>query len=268
MKKLAIAVGAIAIAATAGWLWLDHQDEYGSLGASASRLLHIDTNPLPDFQQYSDVRAKKLAFFGYLQPIVEANNQRITQDRGRIREMQARVPQTTLRTNMAATDRRFLDSLVARYEVDPKLAPAQQIAALLDRVDTVPISLALTQAALESAWGTSRFAKEGNNLFGQWCYQQGCGIVPQHRGLHQKHEVARFASVDAAVSSYMRNINSHPAYTGLRSARATLRQSGQSVTGHDMAEHLLRYSQRGSAYVEELQSMIRVNKLAVLDHSA
>lgn len=268
MKKLLVASGAIIIAGAASWFWLSQEGSNSGFVKGASQLLQFDKNPLPDFQQYSEVKAKKSAFFNYLQPIVEANNQRISQDRSRIMKMKKLVPPGTLTANLNATDRRFLSSMIQRYEVDPQLTPAQQITVLLNRIDTVPVSLALTQAAMESAWGTSRFAKEGNNLFGQWCYQQGCGIVPKHRGPDQKHEVARFASVDAAVSSYMRNINSHRAYAGLRSARAQLRLSNQPVTGHEMAEHLLQYSQRGSAYVEELQSMIRVNKLAVLDQSA
>ena len=123
----------------------------------------------------------------------------------------------------------------------------------------------LTQAAMESAWGTSRFAREGNNLFGQWCYQPGCGIVPKRRREGQVHEVASFDVVDAAVASYLRNINSHRAYADLRAARADLRAANQPVTGNAMANHLLRYSERGLDYVEEIQSMIRVNKLAVLD---
>lgn len=265
MKKILIVFGAIAIAGASSWFWLSQDGVDNGFVESASQLLQLDTNPLPDFQQYSDVKAKKQAFFNYLQPIVEANNQRISQDRRRIKEINGAITKTSLLPDMDASDRRFLLSMIQRYEVDPQLTPAQQVPALLNRIDTVPVSLALTQAAMESAWGTSRFAKEGNNLFGQWCYQEGCGIVPKRRGPNQTHEVARFANVDAAVSSYMRNINSHRAYEGLRSARATLRATGQPVTGHQMAEHLLQYSQRGSAYVEELQSMIRVNKLAVLD---
>lgn len=265
MKKPFIVFGTIVIAGASSWFWLSREGVDSSLVESASQLLQRDVNPLPDFQQYADVKAKKQAFFNYLQPIIEASNQRISQDRRRIEEVNGSITKTTLLDEMGASDRRFLLSMIQRYEVDSELTPAQQVAALLNRIDTVPVSLALTQAAMESAWGTSRFAREGNNLFGQWCYQRGCGIVPKRRSPDQIHEVARFANVDAAVSSYMRNINSHRAYEGLRSARATLRSTGQPVTGHQMAEHLLRYSQRGSAYVEELQSMIRVNKLAVLD---
>ena len=106
---------------------------------------------------------------------------------------------------------------------------------------------------------------QGNNLFGQWCYKAGCGIVPKRRGEGQVHEVASFESVDAAVASYLRNINKHRAYAELRAARAALRAANQPVTGNALANHLLRYSERGMDYVKEIQSMIRINKLAALD---
>lgn len=224
------------------------------------RALQIDRSPLPDFNQHTDVKAKKQAFFDYLQPIVAANNQRILDDRARLSELT-----DTSDEALSRADRRFLDGLVDRYEVDTEARPEDQRAELMVRLDIVPMSLALTQAAMESAWGTSRFAREGNNLFGQWCYQAGCGIVPKRRGEGQVHEVASFDDVDAAVASYLRNINSHRAYADLRAARADLRAANQPVTGNAMANHLLRYSERGLDYVEEIQSMIRVNKLAVLD---
>ena len=222
--------------------------------------LGVDTNPLPDFAQYSNVQQKKQAFFGYLQPMVNVNNQRLLQARRRLLAMAA-----TPIDQLGYADQRFIENLAEYYEVETDIGAEAQLQELLLRVDIVPVSLALSQAAMESAWGTSRFALEGNNLFGQWCYQAGCGIVPARRGEGQVHEVASFTNVAAAVASYMRNINSHRAYDGLRAARASLRASGESISGHAMAEHLLRYSERGHAYVEEIQSMIRINKLATLD---
>lgn len=227
---------------------------------AVKRVLQIDDSPLPDFSQYTDVKAKKQAFFSYLQPIVAANNQRILDDRARLGALAVASEEA-----LSRADRRFLEGLVDRYEVDAAASSEDQRVELMVRLDTVPMSLALTQAAMESAWGTSRFAREGNNLFGQWCYQAGCGIVPKRRGDGQVHEVASFDTIDAAVASYLRNINSHRAYADLRAARAALRAANQPVTGSAMANHLLRYSERGAAYVEEIQAMIRINKLAALD---
>ncbi len=219
-----------------------------------------DANPLPDFAVFTDVGEKKRAFFDYLQPMVDANNRRVLQDRQKLAMLIGKPAD-----DLARSEQSFIDERVERYRVDQNLAHDDQIQELMKRLDEVPVSLALAQAAMESAWGTSRFAREGNNLFGQWCYRAGCGIIPARRGEGQTHEVARFTNVDAAVASYLRNINSHPAYNDLRTARAVLRTENQPITGHAMAAHLLRYSERGSAYVEEIQSMIRINKLAARD---
>jgi Bax protein len=228
--------------------------------AQLQRALGIDVNPLPDFAQYSDVRQKKQAFFEYLQPMVRANNQKLLEERRRLQAMTG-----TPSSELGFADKRLIRNLAEYYEVDAALPMDKQIQELLLRTDIVPVSLALSQAAMESAWGTSRFAVEGNNLFGQWCYKAGCGIVPSRRGDGRSHEVARFSDVRAAVASYMRNINSHLAYAELRASRAELRSAGAPITGHDMAKHLLRYSERGQDYVSEIQSMIRVNKLSELD---
>jgi Bax protein len=121
--------------------------------------------------------------------------------------------------------------------------------------------MALAQAANESAWGTSRFAKQGNNLFGQWCFTAGCGLIPQHRSEGKSHEVAKFSSPQASVTSYIHNLNSHSAYQEFRQIRASQRQQFNRLSGQQCVEGLLKYSSRGEEYIQELQAMIRVNKL-------
>mgnify|MGYP002064425563 CR=1 FL=1 len=121
-----------------------------------------------------------------------------------------------------------VSELVARSPCDG-LVPLEMgdetalLAELRRRVDTVPIRLALAQAAKESGWGTSRFARKGNNFFGQWCYDEGCGLVPRARGEGRSHEVRAFDSPGDSVASYLRNINTHHGYRELRHARAGLR---------------------------------------------
>ena len=116
------------------------------------------------------------------------------------------------------------------------------------------------QAANESAWGTSRFAQQGYNFFGLWCYKKGCGFVPARRNSGANHEVAKFENLSRATYTYMRNINRHDAYRELRHIRASLRRAQLPVTGLALAEGLMNYSERGAAYVNELQNMIRYNK--------
>jgi Bax protein len=130
----------------------------------------------------------------------------------------------------------------------------------LARVDTVPLSLVLAQAANESSWGQSRFAQEGNNLFGEWCFREGCGIVPEQRSAGKSHEVAAFDSVNASVRSYLHNLNTGRAYAALRKLRQQARAAGEAPKAMVLASGLARYSERGLAYVHEIKAMIRSNR--------
>lgn len=156
--------------------------------------------------------------------------------------------------------RRILDAgeVLSHYEM---------VKELMRRVDVIPTSLVLAQAANESGWGTSRFAREGNNIFGQWCFDEGCGLVPNARGEDASHEVRAFASVDAAVRAYFRNLNTHPSYEDLRTLRASMRMQGLPLNSMVLARGLTRYSERGMDYVKELQDMIRINDLRERDRT-
>ncbi len=123
----------------------------------------------------------------------------------------------------------------------------------------------LAQAANESGWGNSRFAREGNNLFGQWCFSIGCGIIPGERNHRSRHEVQVFETPFESVSSYMRNLNSHQQYQELRIIREQSLQQNETINGLLLTEGLLGYSERGEDYVLEIQQMIRSNKLQKLD---
>src|SRR5690606_24219440 len=133
------------------------------------------------------------------------------------------------------------------------------------RVDILPSSLVLAQAANESAWGTSRFALEGNNFFGQWCWSEGCGLVPQQRHSGAAHEVQSYASVADSVRSYFMNINTFPSYLELRRTRQRLRDQGKPLDRHALAEGLERYTERGAEYVKEVRAIIQVNELHLRD---
>jgi Bax protein len=129
----------------------------------------------------------------------------------------------------------------------------------------IPPSLVLAQAANESAWGTSRFARRGNNLFGQWCFSQGCGLVPRGRVEGASHEVASFSSPYRSVRSYIQNLNRHPTYQLLRDIRLKARNRDDIASGPSLAAGLLGYSERGEDYVEEIRNMIRHNNLDYYD---
>ena len=139
------------------------------------------------------------------------------------------------------------------------------IGELLIKIDEVPPSLVVAQAINESGWGRSRFAREANNLFGMWCYTPGCGLVPERRRANDKHEVKRYASIQASVDEYLRNINRNKAYVELRALRAEQRQRLQPLSGDYLAQGLRRYSSIGAEYVNRIRNIIRTRDLARLD---
>lgn len=215
---------------------------------------HPGTGDLPAFNQ-QDVAARKRAFFDYLRPIAQHHNARIAEDRVELMELAADDSPGWL-------DRRRIRKLARKYRIDMEETDyADALTTLLRRVDVVPESLVLVQAAKESAWGRSRFAREGNALFGEWCFNDGCGMVPGARGEGRAHEVEAFDSVYEAVGSYMRNLNTHPRYIDMRVARQLMRQNNEEPTGLRLAQYLGGYSERGDAYVREVRSMIRNNDL-------
>jgi Bax protein len=124
-------------------------------------------------------------------------------------------------------------------------------------VDIVPVKLAVVQAAKESSWGRSRYAVQINNIFGQWCYKKGCGVIPEERTVGARHEVRRFESISDAIRSYIHNLNSHHRYENLRKLRQNLRSKGMAIEGGKLVDGLLFYSERRQQYVDEIRSMIR-----------
>jgi Bax protein len=203
--------------------------------------------------------SKKHTFFMGILPMVLLANQEITGEREELLQILERHK----RRETSANDRQQLKGISKRYGLrGHPLIDHRARSRLLQRVDTIPPALVLAQAANESSWGTSRFAQLGNNLFGEWTFKPGTGIVPAGRPPGKTYEVRKFFSLYESIRSYMNNLNSHGAYRNLREIRAELRKSGQQVTGTALAIGLLKYSQRGEEYIREIQAMIRQNKLA------
>jgi len=214
---------------------------------------------LPDFAAIGDIDAKKKAFFDYLQPYVDAQNQRVSRQRMKLEKIISKVEDAV---PLGTEDQIFLRALAKTYGVHANdHDDLATLHSLLHRVDVIPPSLALAQAANESAWGTSRFALEGYNLFGQWCYREGCGLVPERRQPAAYHEVQSFPSVEDAVDAYFMNINTFETYHKLRSIRHQLRERKAPIDGISLAEGLNGYSERGAAYIHELRAMINQNDL-------
>ena len=225
----------------------------------ASRISHAiesslrpEVEPLPDFSAILDVKTKKSRFFNYLGTLAKVANNKIVQIRKEIQRMQ---PQ---RLTLQQVQR--LNRLSKSHKIKTKVA-TEQIDLLLRKIDTVPAALMLAQAANESAWGTSRFATQGNNLFGQWCFSTGCGLVPSGRPDGANYEVRKFKNPQESVDAYIRNLNSHASYIGLRRIRECLINNGQIVSARALSAGLISYSSRGVDYIDDIRSMIRSNKL-------
>ncbi len=214
--------------------------------------------PLPNFGLHHDVTEKKAAFFSYLYSRTLLVNSRILLERQHLRWLQAK-------DELNEADEEWLAAQAERLRVDEDNGSEEMFQRLLHRLDTVPPSLVLAQAANESAWGTSRFAREGNNLFGQWCFSPGCGLVPMSRPEGASHEVARFRSAYHSIRAYVQNLNRHPSYRALRELRARSREHGEHPTGIQLAAGLGSYSERGDDYIREIRGMIRHNNLVWYD---
>jgi Bax protein len=225
--------------------------------------LNVSAESVPDFASMKDVKQKKHAFFEYIYPLLEIANAAVLEKRKRLMQIQEDLNSGD---QLTAGELEFLTAISKEYSLKAKdPASKQNVEKLLRAVDYVPPALALAQSANESAWGTSRFAKQANNFFGQWCFKKGCGIVPARRDAGSKHEVRKFASTQGSVHAYVKNINTGRAYSGLRNVRAKARSKNAMLTGHDLAAGLVKYSARGQEYVKEIRSMIRTNKLKNYD---
>jgi len=226
----------------------------------AALLLWLLVPTVPDFSQYRAGVERKQAFFDYFVPIVQQENKKILVLRDTIIDLRTKT------ADLSWFEARKLRKLAATFGLENfDIQAERNWDELLLRASTIPPSLALAQAANESGWGTSRFAVEGHNYFGQWCFTPGCGIVPSKRSKGQLHEVAAFNSPRASVEQYLRNLNRHQAYGELRRIRATLSSNNKPLTGHALAAGLGSYSERGTSYIEELRQMIRFNKLGRFD---
>ncbi|WP_179957826.1 glucosaminidase domain-containing protein [Exilibacterium tricleocarpae] len=212
----------------------------------------------PDFAAIESVSERKAAFFDYLNPLIAEQNQLLQQQRLALVKIQH-----SLLNDQPLTAPQLLQfaELRRQFVIDEELSKEDALQELLLRVDQLPAAMVLAQAAMESAWGTSRFARLANNYFGQWCFNTGCGLVPAHRPAGARHEVRRFESVTEAVAAYFHNINTHRAYIELRSLRALRRRAKQPLEGPVLVAGLEKYSTKGSAYIEELRAIIRVNDL-------
>jgi len=205
-----------------------------------------------DLKTLGDTRKKRELFIKIVLPLILDENEKITEDRKTLFKI--------LNKNFNTVGERVW--LKRRFK-EYKIAD-QDLAKLKMRMDIIPVSIALAQAANESGWGTSRFALEGNALFGQWTWSKK-GILPKEQDPDQSHKIMQFQILKASVRAYKNNLNTHNAYKEFREVRAQLRQENKQIIGLDLTKYLQNYASIGEKYVRILEDIIEKNSLTDFD---
>ena len=202
-----------------------------------------------DLDEIKDTKLKKETFIKIVLPLVVAENDKILDDKIKLKRITSKKMTTD-------KEKSWLRLKLREYKVKNS-----DIAELDKRMDIIPVSIALAQAAKESGWGTSRFALEGNAIFGQWTWT-GQGIEPLNKGKHEGHKILRFPILRASVKAYKNNLNTHKGYSEFREKRYSYRKRNKSIKGLNLTETLDRYAQTGKEYTEILEQIIKQNDLS------
>ena len=210
------------------------------------------------FSEISVPAKRKVQFISLVLPLILHVNETIAALREQLVDMRDRE---AAGSPLSDGERSWLGSVAERYGVEPV-----DYGELLKSVDIIPPSLAIAQSAEESGWGTSRFARAGNALFGQRTYKPGAhDMVPEKRADGATFRVRSYNSLLNSVFSYAHNLNSHEAYGAFRDARARLRHAGRRIDGKALVGTLSRYSERGEAYIETIRRIMRIDDLGLFD---
>ena len=207
-----------------------------------------------DLKTLGDTKTKRELFIKIVLPLILYENEKIIDDRKRLFKI--------LGKNFNSPGEKvWLNRRFKEYKIADK-----DFAELKMRIDIIPVSIALAQAANESGWGTSRFALEGNALFGQWTWSKK-GITPKNKDPDQNHKILQFQILKASVAAYKNNLNTHNAYKEFREVRAQLRQEGKQITGLDLTQYIKNYAAIGVKYVAIIEDIIVRNSLTDFDNA-
>ncbi len=202
-----------------------------------------------DLDELQSVKLKKETFIKIVLPLIVAENEKILEDRNKLKKI-------TKKKMTTEEEKQWLRQKLLEYKVkNSKLDELEK------RMDIIPTSLALAQAAKESGWGTSRFALEGNAMFGQWTWT-GNGIEPLFKDKNKTHKILKFPILRASVKSYINNLNSHKSYRKLREIRFELRNKNRKIEGLKLTETLDNYAETGKDYTKTIEQIIKENRLS------
>ena len=202
-----------------------------------------------DLESIQSTKLKKETFIQIVLPLVVAENERILEDREKLKLLTNKKFTTDL-------EKQWLRQKLLEYKVKKG-----DLKELMTRMDIIPTSIALAQAAKESGWGTSRFALEGNAIYGQWTWS-GQGIAPLDRDSNKNHKILKFPILRASVKAYKNNLNTHKSYKAFRDKRLQLREKNKKIKGLELTETLKNYAQTGSEYTKILNQIITQNRLS------
>ena len=205
-----------------------------------------------EIKKIENTKKRKNLFIQIVLPLILEENNRIRIDRKKLFS----ILNKNINSNV---EKRWINKKFKQYGVVNK-----DLSTLKIRMDTVPVSLAIAQSAKETGWGTSRFALEGNALFGQWTWE-GEGIKPSGADTNSTHKVMKFKVLKASVRAYIRNLNTHRSYKSFRRERAEQRDNFEKFNSLELANHLDKYAETGKEYVKILKQIIKQNSLTDFD---
>ena len=215
----------------------------------------IDIGLLPnEIKNIGNTKKRKDMFIKIVLPLIVKENNKIRVDRKRLFTILNKNSNTDI-------EKKWLEKKYKQYGVRKN-----DLSTLKVRMDEIPVSLAIAQAAKETGWGTSRFALKGNALFGQWTWS-GEGLKPKNADEGKDHKVMKFHSLQLSVRAYLRNLNTHSTYKNLRKARTELRNQNKPLDSLILSKHLDKYAETGNQYIEVLQKIIEQNNLKDFDEA-
>ena len=215
----------------------------------------VDIGLLPnEIKNIDNTKKRKEMFIKIVLPLVVKENNKIRIDRKRLFTILAKNSNTNI-------EKKWLEKKYKQYGVREN-----DLSTLKIRMDEIPVSLAIAQAAKETGWGTSRFALKGNALFGQWTWS-GEGLKPKNSKKGEEHKVMKFHNLQLSVRAYLRNLNTHSSYKNLRKARTELRNRNKLLDSIVLSNHLDKYAETGTEYIDVLHKIIKQNNLKDFDEA-
>jgi len=219
---------------------------------------------VPGFSKTLTYEENIRSFYEFLRPIIKSENSVILCDRNRLKQLRFKLEKNAISTEEV----NWLKSKAEYYKLK-KFSPynKEDISFLLTRMDIIPETMVMSQAAIESAFGTSGFARKANNLFGMRTLSPTNGIVPKNRAKGMKFYVAKYETINKSIQCYMRNLNTHNAYFNMRKQRRQFRNSNKPLDAYKLAEGLTRYSTEGQVYVQKIRNTMKKHEKLMVGNS-